>query len=237
MDYSDFVRKTIIFCALLLGCVWMLEGQTQISAPSPINVQNIGSSAVSTAEAGVQKVGIVGNAGAAIDAANNAAAPANVTVDGFEAQSSALSASATAGNVRRGVVGLDGVLYTRGGSPLLWSCGITAIGATLTQCQAAPAASTSLYITDITAVSDTATAGSYTLRSGTGTNCATGTATIFPAVASITAGKIPYPGNTANLPIWHSFGTPIKVAAASAVCAICVATNTCTVSMQGFTAP
>src|SRR6266403_3895730 len=71
------MRKVVIFCALLLGCVWILEGQTQISAPSPINVQNIGGSAVSTAATGVQKVGVTGNAGAAFDAADAAAPPAN----------------------------------------------------------------------------------------------------------------------------------------------------------------
>lgn len=231
------MRTIALAIALILACAWVASGQLNVSSPSPVNVQNIGGSAVATAATGVQKVGIVGNAGAIFDAANNAAAPANVIADGFESQSSALSASATAGNVRRGVVGLDGVLYTRNGSPLLWSCGVTAIGATLTQCQAAPAASTSLYITDITVVSDTATAGSYTLRFGTGTNCATGVATFFPAVASITTGKIPYPANTANLPVWHSFGTPIKITAANAVCIICVATQTCTASIQGFTAP
>lgn len=71
------MRKTVLFCALLLGCVWLLQGQTQISAPSPINVQNIAGSAVSTAATGVQKVGIVGNAGGAFDAADAAAPPAN----------------------------------------------------------------------------------------------------------------------------------------------------------------
>jgi hypothetical protein len=228
----------VIVDSATLGTV-TVAGTVTTTPPSNAseNLAQVAGSTASTAATGVLKVGAVGNAGAAFDAANAATAPANVVAVGVEVQSSALGTSATAGQVRRPVAGLDGVLYMRPGSPLLWSCGVTAIGATLTQCQAAPAASTSLYLTDITVVSDTATAGSYTLRFGTGTNCATGTTTVFPAVSSITTGKIPYPGNTANLPIWHSFQTPLKLTAANALCVICVATNTCTVSAQGFTAP
>lgn len=185
------------------------------------------------------QVRVLGNAGAIVDAANNAAAPANVIADGFEAQSSALGASATASNMRRGVVGLDGVLYVRLGSPLLFSCGLTAIAASLTQCQAVPSAGTSLYLTDISIMSDTATGGTYLLRYGTGSNCGTGTTTLFPAVASLTAGKLPYPANSATGSVFAqvNFQTPLKLPAANALCIICTATNTCTVSMQGFTAP
>ena len=180
---------------------------------------------------------VVGNSGAIVDAANNATAPANVLVQGFEAQSSALSTSATAGNVRRAVVGLDGVQYVRNGGPLLFSGGVTAIAATLTQIVAAPAAGTSLYVTDISAVSDTATAGQMTLRYGTGANCVTGTTTLWPAAAAVTTGKFPYPANTAASPSIYNFSTPLKVPAANALCIICVATNTCTASVQGYTAP
>lgn len=77
------MRKIIIFCALLLGCVWILQGQTQISAPSPINVQNIGGTAVGTVAAGVQKVGIVGNANATLDSTAAAGtAPTNALLTG-----------------------------------------------------------------------------------------------------------------------------------------------------------
>lgn len=218
------------------GTVTANQG-TANATPWNENLAQVGGSAVATAATGVAKVGIVGNAGAAVDAPNNGTAPANVTVDGYEAQSSALGSSATAGNVRRGVVGLDGVLYVRPGSPLLFSGGVTAIAATLTQIVAAPAAGTSLYLTDIVASSDTATAGQMTFRYGTGSNCATGTTTVLPNVASVTTGKIPYPGNTAAYPSIFHFSTPIKLPAANALCIICVATNTCTVTASGFTAP
>jgi len=48
-----------------------------IPANSSVNVAQVGGSSTSTAATGVQKVGIVGNAGVAIDAATGAAPPAN----------------------------------------------------------------------------------------------------------------------------------------------------------------
>jgi hypothetical protein len=177
---------------------------------------------------------IVGNTGAVVDAANNAAAPANVLAVGYEAQSSALGASATASNVRRPIVGLDGVTYVREGGPLLFSGGVTAIGATLTQVVAAPAAGTSLYLTDVMVMSDTATAGTFVIRTGTASNCATGTASLYPS--AVTTAKSMYPGNAAA-PLVLNFHTPMKVAAASALCILCVATNTCTAQFWGYTAP
>ena len=170
-------------------------------------------------------------------ATNTALTNANPVYIGGEAQGSALPTAATAGNGRHILVNLDGAQYVQPGSPLLFSGGVTAIAATLTQVVAAPAAGTSLYLTDITAVSDTATAGQFTLRYGTGANCVTGTTTNYPNVAALTTGKIPYPGNTANNPLYVTFTTPLKVPAANALCVICVATNTCTVHVQGFTAP
>lgn len=229
------MRKTVIFCALLLGCVWLLQGQTQISAPSPINVQNIGGSAISTAAAGVQKVGIVGNAGAAVDAANNASAPANVLVDGFETatQTATQPTAATAGNVRRGLARTDGVVYVAPHGPVIWSCGLTAITTTLTQCQAAPGAGLRLYITDVVAQSNTATAGLFTIRFGTGTNCATGPGNVFFGSASA---LIAAPANTAPVDDFH-FTTPIAITAANAICVLGVATNTTNIQINGYTAP
>ena len=176
---------------------------------------------------------VVGNAGGAFDAANNAAAPANVLVDGFEAQGSALGTSATAGNVRRGVVNLDGVLHVREGGPVIWSCNLTAIAATLTQCQAAPAAGTSLYITDILAQSNTTTAGTFTVRFGTGTNCATGTGNLFYTLGTAV---LFLPANTAQ-PFQQSYHVPIKVAAANAICVLGVVTQTTNIQINGYTAP
>src|SRR6185312_204250 len=94
---------------------------------------------------------IVGNAGGALDSANNTAAPANVIADGFETatQTSTQPSAATAGNMRRGIARTDGAIYTAPHGPVIWSCGLNSIGTTLTQCQAAPGASLRLYITDV----------------------------------------------------------------------------------------
>lgn len=208
-----------------------------LPANQSVNLNQIAGSAIATAATGSQKVGITGNAGAALDAANNATIPANVLRMGGQLQSGAQATAGTAGQLGDVALGLDHVAYARLGGPVYWHCGKTAIAATLTECKAAPASGLKAYVTDIHVVSDTATAGSYTLRYGTGTNCGTGTTTLFPDVSSITTGKIPYPANTANVPQSHSFLTPLQPAAANAVCVICVATNTCTISMQGYEAP
>jgi hypothetical protein len=170
-------------------------------------------------------------------ATNTAVTNVNPVLIGAETQSAALPTASTAGNQRTLLANIDGALYTQLGSPLLFNSATSTVAAALTQVVAAPAAATSLYLTDIMVVSDTATAGQYTLRYGTGTNCGTGTTTIYPNLASITTGKIPYPGNTANSPFSTTLTTPIKVPAANALCVICVATNTCTINLSGFTAP
>lgn len=181
------------------------------------------------------KVGIVGNADGAFDAANNAAAPANVIVGGFETATQTVTqpAAATAGNVRRGVTRTDGALYVVPGGPVMWSCGLNAIGTTLTQCQAAPGASLRLYITDVVSQSNTATAGLFTLRFGTGANCGTGTGNlIFNSAAALMAS----PGNTVAVNDFH-LTTPIPVTANNAVCVLGVVTNTTNIQILGYTAP
>lgn len=128
----------------------------------------------------------------------------------------------------------DGVLYARGGGPVTWSCSLDAIGATLTQCQAAPGAGLRLYLTDLVIQSTTSTAGQYLVRYGTGTNCGTGTASLLPAAATVV--RLGYATNAgAASPL--QFSTPLAPPANNAICIICVATNTCTVQMSGFTAP
>src|SRR5690242_15659497 len=52
-------------------------GTFNIQANASVNVAQVNGSTTSTAATGVQKVGIVGNAGAAVDAATGAAPPAN----------------------------------------------------------------------------------------------------------------------------------------------------------------
>lgn len=117
-----------------------------------------------------------------------------------------------------------------------WSCGLDNIGATLTQCQPAPAAGLRLYVTDVVITSTTATAGQFLIRYGTGANCVTGTTSLLPSAATVA--RLPYPANTSVVgPTSISLRTPVAAPAANAVCIICVATNTCTVQMTGYTAP
>jgi hypothetical protein len=117
--------------------------------------------------------------------------------------------------------------------PVIWSCGLTAIGTTLTQCQAAPAAGLRLYITDVISQSNTATAGLFTLRFGTGANCVTGTGNLlFNSASALMAS----PGNTVAVNHFH-LTTPIAVTAANAVCVLGVVTNTTNIQVNGYTAP
>lgn len=117
-----------------------------------------------------------------------------------------------------------------------WSCGLDNIGATLTQCQPAPAAGLRLYVSDVVIASTTATAGQFLIRYGTGANCVTGTTSLLPSAATVA--RLPYPANTSAIgSTTIHLRTPIAAPAANAVCIICVATNTCTVQMGGYTAP
>lgn len=205
------------------------------AANSSVNLSQVAGNSVVTSGTGILKVGITGNAGAAIDAANNSSAPANVVVPGYETatQTSTQPTAATAGNVRRPVMSTDGATYVRNGGPVNWSCDLNAIGTTLTQCQAAPGAGLRLYITNIVAQSNTATDGLWTIRFGTGTNCGTGTGNLLFGSASA---LVCAPRNT-TLPVVMPFNTPISVTAANAVCVLGVVTNTTNIHIDGYTAP
>jgi hypothetical protein len=112
-----------------------------------------------------------------------------------------------------------------------WDCSLTGLVATLTQCQAAPAAGTRLYITDITVVTTTATAGTYQIRYGTGANCATGTVNLYPSFTGTWIAPV------TGAPQKINFTVPLQPAAANAVCVIGTATNTVNIELEGFIAP
>lgn len=163
-----------------------------------------------------------------------------MTIDVSKTSSDATNVVMLTGCWAAGTTGVPaapgGVKYVRQGGPGYWSCSLDAIAASLTQCQAAPAAGLRLYVTDITIGSTTATAGQFILRQGTGTNCGTGTASLFPAAATVA--RFAYPANTsASGSAKYSFATPLQLTTSNALCILCVATNTCTVSIQGYTAP
>ena len=140
----------------------------------------------------------------------------------------------TEGSVRSGISSLDGRQFVALGGPVQFLCSLNGVAATLTQCQAAPAAGLSLYVSWVFAQSTTTTAGTFALQSGTGTNCGTGTAAVLPA--SGTANRYGYPASsTSATTLW--FPVPIKLSAAAALCAIGVATNTLRIDVGGFIAP
>jgi hypothetical protein len=127
----------------------------------------------------------------------------------------------------------DAQLYIRsGGLNQQWTCSLDNIGTTLTQCVAAPGAGKTLYITDIQAQSTTGTAGQFLLQTGTGSNCATGTASLWPSSASVV--RAAAPANTVP-PTDVNFQTPLSAPANTAICVLGVITNTVTIQLSGFT--
>lgn len=127
-----------------------------------------------------------------------------------------------------------GALFTNPTHPDRWDCDLDNIGTTLTECQAAPGASLSLYVMGYMAGSTTATAGQHMLRYGTGTNCGTGTTTLFPGTG--TTPRVPSPLNTGE-PTIVTFPMAIKVPTNTALCVLGVATNTTWIVINGYTAP
>lgn len=115
-----------------------------------------------------------------------------------------------------------------------WTCALNALAATLTQCQAAPGAGLKLYITDIHVQTTTATSGTYAVQTGTGANCGTGTAALFPV--SGTANRFNAPITTSAMASLN-FNTPLPAPANSAICVIGVATNTISIQITGYTRP
>ncbi len=119
--------------------------------------------------------------------------------------------------------------------PNRWTCALDNIAASLTQCQAAPAAGLKLWVTSVIAVSTTSTAATFAIRVGTGSNCGTGTAGLLPGAS--TSRTYVLPANTAaafQLSSVSGFGT---ASAAQAICAIGAATNTLNIVISGYTAP
>lgn len=127
-----------------------------------------------------------------------------------------------------------GVQYARNDHVNRFQCTLDAVAATLTQCQAAPGAGLSIYISDVLAGSTTTTAGQHLLRYGTGTNCGTGTTTLFPGTTATPRVSSP-PTTAANNA--YSFRNALKVPANNALCVLGVATNTTWIVITGFIAP
>jgi hypothetical protein len=76
-----------------------ISNDSSLAANQSINVAQVNGNTTSTAATGVQKVGIVGNAGAAVDGATNAAPPANAILQGFVAATALPSATTASDTV------------------------------------------------------------------------------------------------------------------------------------------
>jgi hypothetical protein len=197
------------------------------------NLKNVANAAVSTAASGVQKVGVVGNAGAAFDAANNAAAPANVMVHGYEAatQGTTQPTAATAGNVRRVVMSTDGAQYVRNGGPVAWSAFVEAV-TVMTQVRAAPAAGLRAYVTSITCSNEAATVQSVDVTFGTGANCATGTTALTHKHQMGTVAT-----TTSPFLVSVQYHNPLVPTAANAICVRPSAATAFGCTVTGYDAP
>jgi hypothetical protein len=114
------------------------------------------------------------------------------------------------------------------------SCSLTGLVATLTQCLPVRAGSR-YYVTDIVVQTTTATSGDWAIRVGTGTNCGTGTAQLFPVSGS---GSDRYKAPiAANPPGVISLSTPLAAPAGAAVCVIGTGTNTINITLLGYWGP
>ncbi len=116
-----------------------------------------------------------------------------------------------------------------------FTCGLAGLAATLTECQALAAGRT-YYVTDIVVGTTTATSGTYGIQTGTGTNCAAGTVTIFPAPPATTASRYQAP-IAANPVAVINFTTPLVTTAGHAICVIGVGTNTINIQISGYYLP
>ena len=119
---------------------------------------------------------------------------------------------------------------------LSYTCSADDIGATLTRLTncLGPVDNNRRYVTDIVAQSTTATAGQFILRYGTGTNCGTGTTSLFPSTATVV--RVAYPANTAA-PTVIPFKTPLVVPTGKDLCVLAVGTNTISIQVNGYVAP
>lgn len=107
-----------------------------------------------------------------------------------------------------------------------FTCRVTAV-TVATQCQAAPAAGLKAYVTDASYSNNVGTAQTIKLVTGTGANCATGTADLTHAVQFGAA-----VGNFAQ-----AWMTPPQPPAAGAICVTPSAATSVSATLTGFVGP
>jgi len=117
-----------------------------------------------------------------------------------------------------------------------FTCNLQALVATLTEMTNCSASSTGqrYYVTGMAVQTTTATAGTFAVQQGTGTNCGTNTAVLFPTAS--TAARWTAPINTQ--PTSYVFFEPARRTNVNyALCAIGTGTNTINIEVWGYTAP
>lgn len=213
------------------GTVTANQG-TANATPWNENVAQIAGTNTVTAAAGVQKVGIVGNANAIIDVADNTAPPANEVAVGLLAVAiDTQPTNKTGGNLVRQLASTEGVTYVQEGNSKRFSCFVQAVTVT-TQCQAAPAAGLRAYVTGANFSNQAATVQTLDVVFGTGTNCATGITALTHKWQMGTNATTTSPQS-----IEASFFTPLIPTAANAICVRPSAATAFGATLTGFIAP
>lgn len=180
--------------------------------------------------------GVAGSQGVGGTAGNDAAIAQNPLLVGVETVAAGSTpTAATAGNLRRMVGDVAGNQYSV--APAQWTCKLQALAATLTECQAAAPAGYSLYLTSVIATTTTGTAGTFALRSGTGTNCGTTTTGVWPQPGGASPTRTVTAPITTAAPMQWNFGTGLKLTAQHALCVIGTTTNTIDITVTGYIAP
>jgi hypothetical protein len=212
---------------------WTVQpGNTANTTPWLFDLKNIAGSAIVTAATGIIKAGIVGNAGAAFDAANNASVPANAIAVGLEVVASGANpTAATGGNLRRQLASTEGVAFVQEGNGNRFSCFVQAVTAT-TQCQAAPGAGLKAYVTSVHMSNQAATVQTLDLVYGTGSNCGTGTGGLTHKWQMGTNATTTSPQS-----IDASFDTPLVPGAANAICVRPANATAFGATITGYIAP
>lgn len=115
-----------------------------------------------------------------------------------------------------------------------WVAGHAGIGATLTEVKAVPATGGQHHITAILNQSTTSTANQWSIQSGTGTNCATGTTAVLPqsGVTHLYVGAT----NAQAVQIVPLY-TPIHITPGHAICVLGIATQLTRINIVGYTTP
>lgn len=198
------------------------------NSPVPTGANTIGA----VNQAGNWSDRILGNAGAALDAANNATPPANVVATGVETiAAGSQPTTATGGNMRRPLASVEGVQYVQLGSSNRFSCFVQAVTVT-TQCQAAPGAGLRAYVTDVSFSNQAATVQTLDIVFGTGAACVTGTTALTHKFQMGTLATTSSPQS-----IVLDLNSPLVPTAANAICVRPSAATAFGVTLSGYIAP